>query len=353
MEIAQMPKTSVVLLPIHNVINYQPANIQRLLNEEYIDYIVVDQKQEYNLNKQFSIVQSITCGDLNGRRYVLDGQHRLEAFKRLHQEGFPLEQYIPVILYNTHSEEELKSYYIRINQNHPINPLELTDLWFKYGKDFCNRFDKMFHTYMKASKCHCPNINMKEMMIYVKDRNVFERVNTVVAANEIITTIINKIEELNNFIKQNYNNMISYQLDKDHSNKLKKCFEKCQSNPCYLGIWRQFEWLEICVYLISNKVHISNIRLGDFGNTRLKIPRVLRNAVWQKRNSTNMVGVCFVCENELCYENMECGHIIPHIYNGNVSLENLEPICKVCNRDMGAMNLHEYKKVLKNINSKS
>lgn len=344
-----IPKTTVVMIPIYEVIQYQPANIQRLLNEDYIDYLVVDQKEEFSTNNQFSILQSITCGDLDNKRYVLDGQHRIQAFKRLQQEGYPLTQYIPIILYKTNSEEELKRYYIRINQNHPVNPLELTDLWFKYGKEFCNQFDKLFHSYMKTSKCNCPNINIKEMMVYVKDRSVFERINATTTSNNLIELLIHQIRELNSYIWQNYNHMIQFQLNQDYANKLKRCYEKNKTNPCFLGLWRQYEWLEICVHLITHKQDVHSIRLGDFGNQRSKIPKVLRYAVWQKRNSTNMEGKCFVCNKELCYENMECGHIVPHVYNGEVSLENLEPICKMCNRDMGAMNLHEYKLVLESL----
>jgi 5-methylcytosine-specific restriction endonuclease McrA len=47
---------------------------------------------------------------------------------------------------------------------------------------------------------------------------------------------------------------------------------------------------------------------------------------------------------------MECGHIIAHALGGNALLDNLMPVCKSCNRDMGTMNLEEYKCIVqKNI----
>ena len=95
------PKTSIVLENILNVIKYQPANIQRLLNDEHVDYLVNDQIEEYKKNGMFSILQSITCGDLNNKRYILDGQHRIAAFKHLHNLNYPLDQNIPLIIYHT------------------------------------------------------------------------------------------------------------------------------------------------------------------------------------------------------------------------------------------------------------
>ena len=44
---------------------------------------------------------------------------------------------------------------------------------------------------------------------------------------------------------------------------------------------------------------------------------------------------------------MERGHIVPFAQCGSADLENLEPVCKTCNRDMGVMNLHEYKNLIK------
>ena len=38
-------KTAVILQPIQNILHYQPANVQRLLSEEYINYIVDDQQK--------------------------------------------------------------------------------------------------------------------------------------------------------------------------------------------------------------------------------------------------------------------------------------------------------------------
>lgn len=347
----EKPKTIIIIESISKILNYQPTDIQRLLNEEHIASLVLDQIEEYRNFKQFSILQSITCGDLDGKRYILDGQHRITAFKRLKQLNYPLEQHIPLVVYTTDSYEELKRYYIRINKNHPINPLEVTETWFNYGKKFCDWFRVSFKIYVKNEenkKCHCPHINMYEMMDYIKRTNVFKRIESVVD-NDVNGKFTLKILEVNDYIKRNVQSMTQFQLSSDFRKRLDKCYNKNMEYPCYLGIWRQFEWIEICVYLIVNGLKIESVKLSLFCSERPKIPKSLRNNVWYKRNGENMNGKCYVCNEELMIDNMECGHIIPHVYHGKIELDNLEPICKNCNRDMGIMNLIEYKSIT-NIN---
>ena len=345
------PKTSIVIENILNVIKYQPANIQRLLNDEHVDYLVNDQIEEYKKNGMFSILQSITCGDLNNKRYILDGQHRIAAFKHLHNLNYPLDQNIPLIIYHTNSLEELKYYYKRINKHHPINPLEISDTWFKYGKQFCVWLKNQFGEYIKNTNktCNCPNINLREVMIYIKKRNVFQRLNDIMLDDDLLHVFQRSILSINDYLKQNVEVLRKLQFTSDFKRKIEKCYTKNEDNPCFLGIWRQFEWIEIAIYLIKHNVKVNDINLSLFSNERIKIPKTVRNDVWKKRNGNVMEGVCFVCNNSLIFDNMECGHIVPHVCYGQITVDNLEPICKTCNRDMGIMNLNEYKSIL-NIN---
>ena len=56
-------------------------------------------------------------------------------------------------------------------------------------------------------------------------------------------------------------------------------------------------------------------------------------------------GHCFVCKSALCFDNFECGHVVSLYHNGDTQLDNLEPICRMCNGDMSIMNLYEYKRI--------
>lgn len=94
----QQHKTTVFLEPIHEIVKYQVADIQRLLNMEHVESLVTDQLDEYHDNGELSALQSITCADLDGKRYILDGQHRIEMFKKLNTvHKIPLTQFVPVV----------------------------------------------------------------------------------------------------------------------------------------------------------------------------------------------------------------------------------------------------------------
>ena len=343
-------KSYVIMENINSVLDYQVADIQRLLNEEYIVELMSDQREEYKQHGQFSVLQSITCADFQGRRYILDGQHRVEMFRRLKKEHYPLYQCIPVVIYNTVSMDEIVDYYRRINKNNPINPLEISDMWFNYGKELCSWLVKLFPSYCKtsANNCICPHISMVSLVEYLKQFKVFER---VLDCCQDIRPLKTAIHTLNNYIAARYHDFMKYGMSQEFSKRCAKCLKKSPSAPCFLGMWRRFEWIEICLYMINTGVQVENVNLLNFTHEREKIPKSLRTQVWRKRNGNLMEAACYVCAAPLCYENMECGHVIPFAYNGTIDITNLEPICKVCNRDMGIMHLNEYKKLLHNSNT--
>jgi hypothetical protein len=43
----------------------------------------------------------------------------------------------------------------------------------------------------------------------------------------------------------------------------------------------------------------------------------------------------------------DCGHIIAESKGGKMHVNNLLPICKICNSSMGNMNLYDYQKLIK------
>jgi hypothetical protein len=340
------PKKTILLIEnINNIFGYQCPTIQRLLKKEYIEYLVEDQKEEYNKNKSFSMLQSITCVDYNNKRYILDGQHRIEAFKVLEKEGYILNFNLPIIVYNVDSFEEMRRYYTRINKNNPINPLEISDEWFSHGKTYCAWLSNEYKEFIKNTdnSCNCPYINLRELMLYIKNKAVFERCKS---RDISIETLINKTEELNDYLDKHKSNISKYQINNEIPKKIDKCVKKKAEKTLYLGIWRQYEWIELLLHVLIEKKNIEDIELSVFQNIRRKIPKTLRMSVWNKRNYNNLRGKCHVCNSELHYEDMECGHIVPHVYGGDIALHNLEPICKTCNRDMGVMNLNEYKKLI-------
>ena len=70
-----------------------------------------------------------------------------------------------------------------------------------------------------------------------------------------------------------------------------------------------------------------------------KIGKVVRQQCWCKRNGRSLDGKCYCYKRNITYDEFECGHIHPESQGGGTLLNNLEPICRTCNRSMGTTNM--------------
>lgn len=343
-------KSSVTLEPLCNILNFTIPYLQRGLVEEHINDMVNDQRNEYDKHGCFSMLQSITVGCYGKGIYVLDGQHRIKAFERLKKIGYPISGVIlPVIKYNIDSNEELVEYFNRINKHMPIHPFEMESAWMDYGKEFCDLFQKEFKIYVKLGRCNCPHISIVNLKTHLAARNIQ---NILVENRYNVCDLWHLCLKINSYIGEHAEKQIDGNLiSKINSCKLKmeKCKEKC--NVCYLGIWRHFEWLDIAIKALRDKKEPDFTIIQTCKVEKKPIPAVIRQQVW-KKHTPNIVddGVCYVCDNPLKYTDMECGHIIARALGGEDTKENLMPICKMCNRDMGIMNLYDYKNMISNTN---
>ena len=78
---------------------------------------------------------------------------------------------------------------------------------------------------------------------------------------------------------------------------------------------------------------------------RKSLPKPLRIQVWNKYvGEENGIGKCNVCGCEIKVSNFDCGHIISARDGGEDILNNLVPICRLCNLSMGTDNLNDFKK---------
>jgi 5-methylcytosine-specific restriction endonuclease McrA len=73
------------------------------------------------------------------------------------------------------------------------------------------------------------------------------------------------------------------------------------------------------------------------------IPRAGKNCLWINFFGTSRVGVCACCEREpITINNFHAGHIKSEKEGGSTTLDNLAPICPLCNSSMGTMHMEEF-----------
>jgi hypothetical protein len=71
-----------------------------------------------------------------------------------------------------------------------------------------------------------------------------------------------------------------------------------------------------------------------------QITKSIKNRVWEKCVNN----VCEICDGEIDKYNFEAGHIVSRALGGQLSIDNLIPVCFECNRGMGTRNAYEYKR---------
>lgn len=79
-------------------------------------------------------------------------------------------------------------------------------------------------------------------------------------------------------------------------------------------------------------------------NKKQPIPKKIRQLVWN-----NHIGelygkhVCMCCKStEISQMNFQCGHIISEYNKGTCTIDNLVPICNLCNTSMGRTNMDTF-----------
>ncbi len=76
---------------------------------------------------------------------------------------------------------------------------------------------------------------------------------------------------------------------------------------------------------------------------REPIPKCVRNALWINFFQNQREGKCQCCLREtISIGNFHAGHIKAHINGGSISLDNLVPICMLCNLSIGKHDLNEF-----------
>jgi len=78
------------------------------------------------------------------------------------------------------------------------------------------------------------------------------------------------------------------------------------------------------------------------------LPKTIKSIVWDKQIGREKgIGKCYVCIKEIDSKHFELGHIIAKSKGGEDTINNLRPICSLCNKSIGNKNMDEFKKQYK------
>lgn len=89
--------------------------------------------------------------------------------------------------------------------------------------------------------------------------------------------------------------------------------------------------------MITNTL-TNNTKTQDF-------PKAIKSMVWDKFiGKEKGIGLCYVCNNNIDSKHFELGHIQAKARGGETTIDNLRPVCSLCNKSIGTQNMDEFKK---------
>jgi DNA repair exonuclease SbcCD ATPase subunit len=191
--------------------------------------------------------------------------------------------------------------------------------------------------------------------------------NKLLNNDEKINNQNNELKDLKSKLSKN-NNKIDKQTDKikDMNSKLSTSNSKIvkQSNKLNNLKSKQSNELEGIKNELSNnngKIDNHHEEIQDLKNKisttnknkekaiemkpkKKAIPKMLKNKVWDKHIGIDIGQTkCLCCKiTNISQLNFHCGHILSEKDGGELTMENLKPICGACNSSMGTMNMDEF-----------
>lgn len=196
----------------------------------------------------------------------------------------------------------------------------------KHINDLLNNIKKIKTTAVVKNINIEDDDNIKNCKILIKK---LHNVNREYLQNNVILdyNIYNEISKNLQIIKLNYESIESFYVYKIEKNR-----EYCSSCN-YLK--------ECCICDKCNRCENRN-----FDRCRCTISTKLRIDVWDKyigldKNSHK----CLCCLKNIIQfkpSTFHCGHIKSRYNGGSISIHNLRPICRKCNKEMGILNMNKY-----------
>lgn len=321
----------------------QAGDIQRNIDVEHLGDLKTFQMQHKEKYNHYSFSTQIIVAEYNGKYALVDGQHRLETIRYLLNVDFECASTIvvPVLLVQLNNVSEYDELFVAVNKNKPVRLYKNVHEWKNIGKYLEQYFIQHYRLYFKSTEHpQVPHLNIDALMKYIDEGDYIRKMGLG------YEELINEIEELNTCYRLHWKELLY--TPKYLANAVmwaEKCEQKNPQRPLYLGMFRKFEWVDRILLKTTQPTQFpSYLTMKHVPvNYRGKIYKPVRRSVWEKRNDKNLSGHCYVCQKSIHYDDFECGHIVSVFAGGASSADNLEPICRMCNSDMGIEHLETFK----------
>jgi len=129
---------------------------------------------------------------------------------------------------------------------------------------------------------------------------------------------------------KNFLNIIIYK--KFHMKSCEKCKLKKIRNS-----------YKVCYECNQKEESSSEPEITEAPYKKEQIPKCVRNSLWIHFFKDSRVGVCQCCLREpITISSFHSGHIKAERNGGKTSMENMRPICPMCNLSMGTQDMDQF-----------
>ncbi len=320
---------------------------QRFVDKKRVESMYMALRQQYSVG--VPVYLPITLVKLNTQYYLIDGQHRFHVYVRL----FKKADVDTTLLVNTiviQHESDLVTVCRFLNDSESFTvPPHIEHM--KQAKALVNTYRPILEPYLStARKPRRPNMTLHQFT-----EAVVQALDTVSDANQLLQ----KMRDFNAKCDQATLAFFRYPTDTEEY-KLKnlralvrrkaatyaKKQKWTEAKPCYFGLFPNGDWVAKLDQFVPQQIVPAIEQTAQKRRPKRKaMTKAERLRVWNHYVGVHArVGQCFVCAEEIRLEIFECGHVKAVARGGTNSLNNLRPICRVCNASCGSRNLLIFKK---------
>ncbi len=313
--------------------NIIKPNIQRVIDHSKVEDIIQFQleyhKQHNHFN--FSAAGAINIHILDNIYYLVDGQHRLEALQKLYQDYSHIISFY-VLWVEVDTWENLENNYNMINKNTPLPDFSCFQNINKCIPEETASFfqTKYLDVWSRNSRARRPHVffnYFQEALAFICER-----------------AEIKSIKELQKLV-EDYNKVCKDWSITSFKNINDSVYKTAKEKGFFLGLFPyqnedyRYEWAKRIVERQTGVPVKKSIT-----TKKKRIPKKIKNDSWDKYIGKDIAcELCICCKTTKIYaKDFIAGHIISEYNGGDVTVDNIMPICSGCNLSMSTENMRDF-----------
>jgi len=236
-------------IKIKDIIKYLDSNFdyQRKLIEEHVNELMESIKKESYLHGIISLAV------IKNKIYIIDGQHRIEAIKRLlFMNMLNAEIEILIEIAPCLNNREALEYYKRVNLSTPISEQDIIkNDEFNYMERFKELFIEMFPNVLRdTTNCLVPYINFNKL----KDKMINTNINNLYELDSLMDILKRFNEDQKITLEKRYS-IIGAKVRDPKTTPVERTrlktearrIEEMRKIKCYLRDDISYDWLNTCI----------------------------------------------------------------------------------------------------------